>query len=74
LDIVGPLPITETGMKYILTCQDNLSKYFIAVPLQNQTAEVVTNAFVKKIILIYGIPTEIVTDQGSNFMSDVFKR
>lgn len=23
LDIVGPLPITETGIKYTLTCQDN---------------------------------------------------
>jgi hypothetical protein len=74
LDIVGPLLMAETGIKYILTCQDNLSKYFIAIPLQNQTAEEVTNAFVKTIVLIYGIPTEIVTDQGSNFMSDVFKR
>jgi hypothetical protein len=74
LDIVGPLSMTETGMKYILTCQDNLSKYFIAVPLQNQTTDEVTNAFVKNIILIYGITTEIVTDHGSNFMSDVFKR
>ena len=26
LDIVGPLPGTE-GHKYVLTCQDNLSKY-----------------------------------------------
>jgi hypothetical protein len=74
LDIVGPLPITTTNMKYILTCQDNLSKYFIAIPLRNQTAEEVTNALVKNIVLIYGIPTEIVTDQGTNFMSDVFKR
>jgi hypothetical protein len=74
LDIVGPLPVTESGMKYILTCQDNLSKYFIAVPLQNQTAEEVTNVFVKNIVLIYGIPNEIVTDQGSNFMIDIFKR
>jgi hypothetical protein len=74
LDVVGPLAMTQSGMKYILTCQDNLSKYFIAIPLQNQTAEEVTNAFVKNIILIYGIPTEILTDQGSNFMSDVFKR
>jgi hypothetical protein len=74
LDIVGPLPLTENGMKYILTCQDNLSKYFIAVPLENQTAEEVTNAFVKNIVLIYGIPTEIVTDQGQNFMSEMFKR
>jgi hypothetical protein len=74
LDIVGSSPMTETGMKYILTCQDNLRKYFIAVPLQKQTAEEVTNAFVGNIILSYGIPTEIVTDQGSNFISDVFKR
>ncbi|PNF16929.1 hypothetical protein B7P43_G03694 [Cryptotermes secundus] len=56
LDIVGPLPTTETGMKYIVTCQDNLSKYFMAIPLQNQTADEVTNAFVKNIILNYGIP------------------
>jgi transposase InsO family protein len=61
-------------MKYVLTCQDNLSKYFIAVPLQNQTADEVANAFVKNIIRIYCIPTEIVTDQGANFMSDIFKR
>jgi transcription elongation factor Elf1 len=54
LDIVGPLPVTGNKMKYILTCQDNLSKYFVVVPLQNQTAEEVTNIFV--IILIYGIP------------------
>jgi hypothetical protein len=74
LDIVGPLPATEGGMKYILTCQDNLSKYFIAIHLQNQTAEEVTNAFVKNIVSIYGIPTEVTTDKGSNFMSEVFKR
>jgi hypothetical protein len=72
--VFGPLPITENKMKYNLTCQDNLSKYFIGIPLQNQTVEEVTNAFVKNIVLIYGIPTEIVTDQGSNFMSEVFKR
>jgi hypothetical protein len=74
LDIVGPLPVTERGMKYILNCQYNLSKYFIAIPIQNQTAEEVTNAFVRNVILNYGIPAEVVTDQGSNFMSDVFKR
>jgi hypothetical protein len=66
--------MTETGMKYILTCQDKLSKYFIAMHLKSQTAEEVANAFVKNIILIYGIPSEVVTDQGTNFMSDVFKR
>jgi transposase InsO family protein len=74
LDVVGPLTQTENSMRYVLTCHDNLSKYLIAIPLKNQTAESVTEAFVKNVILIYGIPNEIVTDQGTNFMGDVFKR
>jgi hypothetical protein len=61
-------------MRYVLTCRDNLSKYFIATPLENQTSEKVTEAFVKNVMLIYGIPSEIVTDQGTNFMGEVFKR
>jgi hypothetical protein len=71
---MGPLPVTEAGIKFILTCQDNLSKYLIASPLLGQTADEVPDAFVKNIVLIYGIPNEIVTDQGTNFMSEVFKR
>jgi hypothetical protein len=74
LDVVGPLTTTEKSMKYILTCQDNLSKYIIAVPMENQTAEKVAESFVKNIVLIYVIPNEIMTDQGSNVMDDVFKR
>ena len=62
-----------TGHKYILTCQDNLSKYLMAIPMLTQTAEV-TLTFMKHIVLLYGIPQSIVTDQGSQFMSDVFKR
>jgi hypothetical protein len=31
LDIVGPLLLTE-GYKYVLTCQDNLSKNFFSNP------------------------------------------
>jgi transposase InsO family protein len=66
--------MTDNNKKYILTCQNNLSKYLIAVLLASQNAEEVTTAFVNHIVLIYGIPTEIVTDQGPNFMGDVFKR
>jgi hypothetical protein len=73
LDVVGPLPSTEEGHKYILTCQDNLSKYLIAEPLKNQTVEEVSEALTHRVFLIYGIPGIILTDQGSNFMSEVFK-
>jgi hypothetical protein len=70
LGIVGPLNTTEGGCKYILTHQDNLSKYVIAIPMLTQTAEKVTLAFLHYIVLLYGIPQFIVTDQGSQFMSD----
>jgi hypothetical protein len=74
LDIVGPLPATVEGYKYILTCQDNLSKYLLAIPMVTQTAEEVSLKFLRYIVLHYGIPNLLVTDQGSQFMSDVFKR
>lgn len=73
LDLVGPLPLTEDGNRYLLTCQDNLTKYLIAVPLENQEASTVAEAFVTKICLTHGIPQIILTDQGTNFMSKVFK-
>jgi hypothetical protein len=65
--------MTEDGSKYILTCQDNLSKYLIAIPMLTQTTEVKL-AFLRNSVLLYGITQSIVTDQGSQFMSDVFKR
>jgi hypothetical protein len=34
LDVVGPLPVTLQGRKYILTFQDDLSKYVVAVPME----------------------------------------
>ena len=73
MDIVGPLPITK-GHNYVLTCQDNLSKYLLALPMVTQTAKVVALNFMRYIILQYGIPCSIVTDQGTQFMGDVFKR
>ena len=73
LDIVGPLTITNNENRYLLTFQDHLTKFSKAMPLPNQEANTVSKAFVTKIVLEYGIPECILTDQGTNFMSEVFK-
>lgn len=73
LDIVGPLPLSHYGNKYILTMQDDLSKFITLVPLPNQESEVVAKGFVENFICLYGTPESIVTDQGTNFMSEIFK-
>lgn len=72
LDIVGPLTPTLDGNKYLLTFQDELSKYTLAVPIQQQEAETVAKIFVEEIVLKFGIPQTILTDQGSNFLSELF--
>ena len=74
LDIVGPSQITNEGHKYILTCQDCLSKYLIAIPMMTQTADEVSLIFLRHVLLHYGIPNSIGTGQGSQFMGDIFKR
>jgi hypothetical protein len=56
LDIVSPLTTTTDGNKYLLTFQDKLSKFTLAVPIQQQDAETVAKAFVEEVVLKFGIP------------------
>lgn len=73
LDIVGPLPPTPSGNAYILTMQDLLTKYSLAIPLQGITAVEVADAFINYFICRFGAPKAILTDQGSNFTSSLMR-
>jgi hypothetical protein len=72
LDVEGPLPETASRNKYILTFQD-LSKFLVAVPVPQQDAEAIARAFVLSIVLKFGAPAQVLTDQGTNFLSALFK-
>ena len=67
MDIVGPLPETKSGNLYILTIQDNFTKYSSAIPLPNHQASTIADAFVNKFICIFGSPKGVLTDQGRDF-------
>lgn len=70
---MGPLPTTFTDKNYLLTVQDDLTKWLVAIPLENQTASEVAKALTENVLLIYSAPTIIRSDQGTNFLSEVFK-
>ena len=74
MDIVGPLPLTKLGNEYILTIQDNFTKYSLAIALPNHQASTIVDAFVKKFICIFGSPKGVLTDQGTDFLSNLMKR
>ena len=72
MDLVGPLPRTTDGNIYILTLQDCLTKYSEAIPIPDQEAITVAMALAENFITRFGCPRSIQTDQGSNFMSQLF--
>jgi hypothetical protein len=72
LDIVGPLTETQKENKYILTFQDELSKFLVVCQIHKQDAEMTAREFVSHIILKMGMPKSILMDQGTNFMSEIF--
>ncbi|KAL5505725.1 hypothetical protein EMCRGX_G007206 [Ephydatia muelleri] len=70
MDIVGPLPRSRSGNKYILVLCDYGTKYPEAIPLKSIDAEHIAEQLISVFSRI-GIPREILTDQGSNFTSQL---
>jgi transposase InsO family protein len=73
LDVVGPFPSTVNGNKYILTLEDDLTKFIQAYPMANHEAETVAQCLTHHISL-FGIPRTIISDNGSEFIADIIKR
>lgn len=73
MDIVGPLPKSTSGNAFILTLQDDLSKFAWAVPMYNHEANTVAHHFVTQFVCLHGLPQTLVTDCGTEFLSKVFK-
>jgi len=71
MDIMGPLPISHAGNAYVLTIQDLLTKYSLAIPLKHAGAIDLTEALVNEFICIYGAPKVLLTDQGIHFANSL---
>ena len=64
IDVLGPLPMTKAGNKYILVIADYFTKWVEAYPMANQEAQTVANLLVHKFISRFGVPLLIHSDQG----------
>uniref|UniRef100_A0A8C5Q0W8 Gypsy retrotransposon integrase-like protein 1 n=3 Tax=Leptobrachium leishanense TaxID=445787 RepID=A0A8C5Q0W8_9ANUR len=72
MDLVGPLVKSARGHQYILVVLDYATRYPEAMPLRNSSAK----SIAKELVLMFsrvGIPKEILTDQGTPFMSRVMR-
>lgn len=72
IDIMGLLPTAQGGFTHVLVMVDYTMRYPKAIPLRKTSAR----AIAKELLRVFsqvGFPKEILTDQGTNFMSTVLK-
>ena len=72
MDVVGPLPCTQRGNRFILSICDYAMRYPEAIALPSVEAPRVAKELVNLFSHV-GVPDEILTDQGTNFMSSLLE-
>ena len=67
MDIVGLLPVTQKLNEYILTIQDNFTKYSLAIPLPNSlTSTTRRNSSLQNLVLLYLFLLKVNRKRGYN--------
>ena len=69
IDIVGDLPVTKQGNKWILTVIDHFSRWPIGIPIQDRESATIARAVFDNLITVHGAPEKVISDQGKEFIS-----
>jgi hypothetical protein len=62
---------TIPGNQYVFS--DYLTKWVEAFPLKNIIADRIAKVFINEMITRHSAPSEVLSDQGTNFMSTLIK-
>ena len=74
MDFIGPLPKTKHGHTSILNVCDKLTKTLRVIPLpEHYDAKLIAQKFIAEIYRHHGLPTKIISDRDSIFLSKFWK-
>ena len=71
LDIVGPFS-SDSGFRYLLTMVDRATRWPECQPMTDISAATVAETFVTGWISRYGVPQQVISDRGTQFLSSIF--
>lgn len=71
VDLVGPLPSSQ-GFTYLLTTVDRTTRWPEAVPLTSLASVEMTQAFIGTWVARFGTPSDISSDRGAQFTSELW--
>ena len=72
IDIIGKHPKSRNGYEYILTVMDYFTKWVEAYPIRDHKATAVARVLVENCFTRLGMSEEIISDQGSEFVGELF--
>lgn len=73
IDVVGPMPKSQSGFLYILSIQDYFSKFCLFLPMRNQSSKTISKLLEENVFLLFGVPRVVISDNGRNFTGNEFK-
>jgi IS30 family transposase len=71
IDVMGPLPRTLTGKRYIIVAVDHFTKWVEARATEDADAQTITAFIYEDIICRHGIPQILTSDRGTEFINEL---
>ena len=68
------MPNVQGNYRYIMTCVDSFTRFFVAFPLRNCGAKDATKCLISLINQHRVIPKVISSDRGTHFTGEVFRQ
>lgn len=65
------MPLMSSRNKYVVVFLDYLTKWVEAFPTSDQQASTIARLLVEHIVCHHGVPEELLSDCGSNFLSEL---
>jgi hypothetical protein len=71
MNVLEMSPATKRGNRKVLVIGDMFSRYVVAMPISDESADTVAQVFFDRWVSVPGPPEQLLTDLGPNFASGV---
>lgn len=73
IDVIGPLPMTLTRMRYVIVAIDFFTKWVEAKAVSVANAHEITQFLYEDVICRHGIPYQLTSDRGTEFVNELIE-
>jgi hypothetical protein len=71
IDLMGPLPVTRKGHRFIVVATEYLTKFVEVHALKSSVKQEVARFLYERIFTRFGTPLEIISNNGPQFLNEV---